>query len=358
MTQQHYTENTPGYPYRLQVVFTIKDGHTRAWLLSSLNGKAVLVPQPLDATKDLVGKGFADEVPMGTVADTQDYGRQVPYRSFLESKEGCGCKHNPHGGRETDVTLGAVDVEAAVAQKKIELTETVIVGAGRGRLVTGSTAGEPLMAVAEGSENRVACCGRCPDGGGSPNAIVFDRYKSGEGGAYGVSESVEYKMPRKLAREYESPHKPTCLPWVRIARDPERFRECLAAARQLGPISDSSVPARLVGNYLLQQDQEVFLVIMLDGQMQVRGISEVARGARDKVDVPVPDVLRIAIVDGSMGIIVCHNHPSGVTKPSDADKELTTTIKKACEEVHLYLMDHVILAGDDYFSFAEKGYLR
>jgi hypothetical protein len=356
MTQQHYTENTPGYPYRLQVVFTIKDGHTRAWLLSALNGKAVLVPQPLDTTKDLVGKGFADEVPMGTVADTQDYGRQVPYRSFLESKEGCGCKHNPHGG--TDVALGAVDVEAAVAQKKIELTETVVVGAGRGRLITGSTAGEPLMAVAEGTENQVACCGRCPDGAaGTPNAIVFDRYKpSAEG--YGVSESVEYKMPKRLAKQYASPHESACLPWVRIATDPERFRECLAAARALGPISDSSIPARLVGKYMARQDQEVFVVILLDSQMLVRGLSEVARGARDKVDVPVPDVLRIAIIDGSMAMIVCHNHPSGVTKPSDADKELTTTIKKACEEVHLYLMDHVILAGDDYFSFAEKGYLN
>jgi DNA repair protein RadC len=106
----------------------------------------------------------------------------------------------------------------------------------------------------------------------------------------------------------------------------------------------------------MTQDQEVFLVILLDVQLGVRGISEIARGSRDKVDVPVPDVLRIGIVDGASGMILVHNHPSGAAvHPSDSDKMLTKTLKEACETVHLEMLDHVIVAGDKTYSFAKSG---
>lgn len=369
-------QNTPGYDFRLQIAFSLKDGAPRAWMLSSLGNRACFVSMSYDVAKGYVEKGMADELPVGIITDTQTYGRQVELRTLVEGGFGTGAemqhahasgasgaaccascaagkpceKVKANGEQILAGAVGAVDVELIGAQK--QTTETVVAVAGRGRLVSGATAvGEPLMGVAEGTEDRVACCGgACEDRAGTPRAIVFDRYKPNPEGGYAVAESTTHEFPPELASAYAE-RAPTCLPWVRITRSPENFRGCLAAARTIGPIKDKTAVRKLVGEYLMEQDQEVFLVILLDVQSQVRGISEVARGSRDRVDVPVPDVLRIAIVDGATAIILVHNHPSGVNKPSHSDEMLTKTLRDACKEINLRLMDHVILAGDKAYSF-------
>jgi DNA repair protein RadC len=55
------------------------------------------------------------------------------------------------------------------------------------------------------------------------------------------------------------------------------------------------------------------------------------------------------------GIIVVHNHPSGNLKPSDSDINLTKKIKEAGKVLEIALLDHLIVAHDRYFSFADEG---
>jgi hypothetical protein len=347
----NHSENTPGYSVRLQLVFTLKDGTSRAWILSNLGGQAVLVGVPFDQAKRWVASDQADEL-SGLAVDEQTYGRPVPLSSIeaagnLEQafsggkKPGCGCD-------------GKVAVDVAV----VGTQRTEVAFAGRGRLLTGNTASEPLFAVAEPGGDQVACCGPACEGAGTPNAVVFDRFAASEGGGYAIKESIETPFSKELTGAYAS-RTPQCLPWVRIARDPERFRSCLAAAKAIGPMTGPKSVCKLVGEYMMSQDQEVFLAILIDSQLMVRGISEIARGARDKVDVPVPDVLRIAVVEGASAIIVVHNHPSTVCKPSDSDKLLTETIRDASQTVNLELMDHVIICTKTkFYSFAEAGKLK
>jgi hypothetical protein len=359
------TQITPGYQVRTQLAFSLLNGSPRAWLLAAdQSGRARLVPVPFEAAKSYVEKDQADQV-CGLIgpADVQTYGRQVPLHSiesagnleqaFPDGKKPCGCQ----GG-------AAVAVDVDVAGVQVQKTDTAIAFKGRGRLVAAGEASveESLFAVAEPSgENRVARCGvggACEeDIAGTPNMLVFDKYTVVEEGAgaggYQVKESTEYALPKELSSAYADRRSHTCMPWVKISRDPERFRGCLAAARALGPIKDSKAIAKLVGDYLMKQDSEVFLVALLDVQLQLRGISEIARGARDKVDVPVPDCLRVALVDGATAVVCIHNHPSGTVKPSKSDIELTKTLKKAFKTVHLELLDHVIVAGDRHYSFAK-----
>jgi DNA repair protein RadC len=56
-------------------------------------------------------------------------------------------------------------------------------------------------------------------------------------------------------------------------------------------------------------------------------------------------------------VIVAHNHPCGDVQPSKADEELTQKIKKGAELLELRLLDHLVLAPDHYFSFANNGLL-
>jgi len=316
-------ENTPGYPLRLQIVFTILNGKSRAWLLTEMAGKGVLIPIAFDQAAAYIRQGLADEVDL-VVADTK-HGRQVRFVE-LEGPVECACQH-PR--------------------------------ALQGRRAGEMAVGEPLFGVAE---DGVFCCGEECVGedaaGGTPAHVRFDRYsKEGNSPEYTLGESVVADLPKNLVDRFEK-RGPACLPWVRISRDPKRFGACLEKARQIGPLSDAKKVYDLVGPHLEKEDQEVFLAILVDPQLQVRAISEIARGSRDRASVSIPDTLRVAIVDGAISFIVVHNHPSGQVKPSESDIELTEALASAAMGVKLHLMDHVIVGMGKYYSFADHGLLR
>ena len=64
-----------------------------------------------------------------------------------------------------------------------------------------------------------------------------------------------------------------------------------------------------------------------------------------------------ALLIGASMIILCHNHPSGSSKPSREDIIMTQKIKEAGELIGIPLADHLVIAGDDYYSFMENGLL-
>jgi DNA repair protein RadC len=66
-------------------------------------------------------------------------------------------------------------------------------------------------------------------------------------------------------------------------------------------------------------------------------------------------ILRIALEEKAVSIILCHNHPSGNLKPSQPDRELTKKIKEAARLFDINLLDHIIVSQDGYFSFADEG---
>jgi len=144
---------------------------------------------------------------------------------------------------------------------------------------------------------------------------------------------------------------------VRVTRDPQRFQACLNKARELGQMTDAKKVYELVREPMAKEDQEVFWVMLLDTQMHIRAIGELARGGRDRTQVPTADVLRFAVIEGAMAMIVLHNHPSGNVHPSESDMMLTDALKKASKEVGVHLLDHVIVGVDKFYSFESHGKL-
>ncbi|MFT5383884.1 MAG: DNA repair protein RadC [Saprospiraceae bacterium] len=69
-------------------------------------------------------------------------------------------------------------------------------------------------------------------------------------------------------------------------------------------------------------------------------------------------IFRKALENGpASGIILAHNHPSGNLKPSQADIDITKKLKKAGETLDINVLDHLIIAGQSYYSFADDGLL-
>lgn len=105
------------------------------------------------------------------------------------------------------------------------------------------------------------------------------------------------------------------------------------------------------------QLREEFIVLFLNRANFVLGWSKISTGGISGTVCDPRLILGIALKTTSVGIILCHNHPSGNTRPSQADRDLTDKIHKACQYVDINLLDHVILTADQYLSFADEGYL-
>ena len=151
---------------------------------------------------------------------------------------------------------------------------------------------------------------------------------------------------------------PVCGPWVRMEKDVARFEACQALSQQIGPVTGHDSLYRYIRPQMDKEDVEVYYAIIVDTQMQVRGFSEIARGARDSVMTPIPDTMRVAIhyaiQYGAMGLCIAHCHPSGIAKPSKADHGVTAAAKSGCEAVGICFLDHLIVGSKSYYSFAAK----
>jgi len=100
---------------------------------------------------------------------------------------------------------------------------------------------------------------------------------------------------------------------------------------------------------------EEFWVLYLDRANNVIKRSNISKGGISGTVTDVRIVLKEAILCGASALIVAHNHPSGNLNPSEADSKVTLKIKDAGQLVDIQLLDHVIIAGKDYYSFADNG---
>lgn len=103
--------------------------------------------------------------------------------------------------------------------------------------------------------------------------------------------------------------------------------------------------------------QEQFVVLYLNRANKVIGGYKVSLGGISSTTVDVRIVLSVALKILATGIILAHNHPSGNTKPSISDQELTKRIKEACDFMDISLLDHLIITNEAYLSFADEGIL-
>lgn len=108
---------------------------------------------------------------------------------------------------------------------------------------------------------------------------------------------------------------------------------------------------------LCDQPVEEFWLLLLNQAAKVIDRVRISRGGIDQTAVDVRLILREALLHNATQIAVVHNHPSGNTRPSNNDKQLTQDIRKAAEVMHIHLLDHVIVTDGAYFSFNDEGLL-
>ncbi|MDL2308550.1 DNA repair protein RadC [Bacteroidales bacterium OttesenSCG-928-B11] len=100
---------------------------------------------------------------------------------------------------------------------------------------------------------------------------------------------------------------------------------------------------------------EEFWVIFLNQSSKVLAVKNFSKGGITSTEVDVRLVAKTALELLATSVIICHNHPSGELSPSPSDIQLTHNFKDALALLNIRVVDHVILHGDDCFSFVQKG---
>jgi len=109
--------------------------------------------------------------------------------------------------------------------------------------------------------------------------------------------------------------------------------------------------------FLCDLDHEEFWVIFLNKINRVLRYERISLGGMDGTVADSRIIFRRALELKCVSIVLCHNHPSGSLKPSDADIKLTRRMKDAGAILEIDVIDHVILAQKAYYSFADEGIL-
>jgi DNA repair protein RadC len=122
-------------------------------------------------------------------------------------------------------------------------------------------------------------------------------------------------------------------------------------------IHSSSDIAHYLQTLLKDHRHEVFAVLFLNQAHKLNHFEIISEGGITGTVADPRIILKKALEQDAVSIILCHNHPSGNLRPSRADLHLTQKIREAAAFFDIRLIDHVIVSGEGYYSFADEGIL-
>lgn len=112
---------------------------------------------------------------------------------------------------------------------------------------------------------------------------------------------------------------------------------------------------RIMQQYLSDETHEQFWILLLNRANKVIKPVIISKGGVSGTVADPKIIFNAALRDMASGIILCHNHPSGNIKPSEADIRLTQKLAHAGNILDIPVLDHVIISRELYFSFADEG---
>lgn len=122
-------------------------------------------------------------------------------------------------------------------------------------------------------------------------------------------------------------------------------------------VSTPNAVKSFLASKLQNLTQEIFVCLFLNTQNRVICLEKLFSGSLTETSVYPREVVKRALTHNAAKVILAHNHPSGHTQPSQADKEVTHILQRALTLIEVKVIDHIIIGKNESFSFAEHGYI-
>jgi len=119
-------------------------------------------------------------------------------------------------------------------------------------------------------------------------------------------------------------------------------------------LDNGKVACEYVLDLFVGHTVERFYLLSLDAQKRLNHVSLISEGTLNESSVYLREVMREAIQNQAACVILTHNHPGGTLKPSRSDLEATRVIAELLRAIQVRVLDHIIVAGDTYYSFAAR----
>lgn len=114
---------------------------------------------------------------------------------------------------------------------------------------------------------------------------------------------------------------------------------------------------RIMQPIMVNQEVEELWAIYMNMASRIVKMKRISVGGIAQTLVDIRILLKEALLCNAVAMTICHNHPSGNVRPSSADDQLTEKISKACKTMDIRFLDHLIIADDTYYSYADEGRL-
>ena len=123
-------------------------------------------------------------------------------------------------------------------------------------------------------------------------------------------------------------------------------------------ITCSRMAQQVIHDQMVDLDHEEVWIIHLTNANTVISAEMIAMGTLNQTSIDCRTVLRAALLQNAAAIILAHNHPSGLPTPGRSDIKFTGELRAACRLMNIKLLDHIIMAKDSFFSFAQEETLK
>lgn len=140
---------------------------------------------------------------------------------------------------------------------------------------------------------------------------------------------------------------------------PQMSRAYLVSRAGFDSILDSTKKAgEYMSPYFFGERDEVVYMACLDAKCKVINCKKLFHGGVNSANISIRKIVENALLYNATSVIIAHNHTSGIALPSEEDKQTTRQIEQALRHMDIILMDHIIVADDDFVSLADNGFFR
>ena len=145
--------------------------------------------------------------------------------------------------------------------------------------------------------------------------------------------------------------------FLALVNDVGRYYQVCRASRPTILTTVEQCGRYLVPRFYNRRNETVFL-LCLDAKCKVLCCKEVGEGSVNSAAIPIRRVVEMALGANASSVIIAHNHPSGLAVPSGEDVLTTRRLAMALQAVEIQLVDHIVVADDDFVSLLQSGKFR